>query len=106
MWLLSRSTRRWTIFFMATIHCTSKLLDNNPTQEFSTVTFNVVNQEYATLEVIDTSGRIIEARFSGQAQLNIDYRFQFDGSSLPNGRYLYRLITESSIINEKFMITR
>ncbi len=35
-----------------------------------------------------------------------DYRFEFDGSSLPNGVYLCRLTTGSEVLIDKFMITR
>jgi hypothetical protein len=70
------------------------------------VTFTVAEEGTTTLEVFDMSGRMVEAIFSGVAQSNNEYRFQFDGSALPNGVYIYRLTTEREIINEKFMIAR
>jgi hypothetical protein len=78
----------------------------NPTAGQSNVTFTVAEEEYTTLEVYDMSGRIVDAIFAGVAQPNNDYRFQFDGSALPNGVYLYRLTTTSEVVIEKFMIAR
>ncbi|MCZ4409078.1 FG-GAP-like repeat-containing protein [Cryomorphaceae bacterium 1068] len=78
----------------------------NPTAGPSNVTFTVVEEGTTTLEVFDLSGRLIDGLFNGIAMPNNDYRFMFDGSSLPNGVYIYRLTTEREIINEKFMIAR
>ena len=78
----------------------------NPTEGQSNVTFTVVEEGYTTLEVFDMSGRLVDAIFTGNAQPNSDYRFEFDGSALPNGVYIYRLTTESEVLNEKFMIIR
>ncbi|MEM9050833.1 MAG: T9SS type A sorting domain-containing protein, partial [Bacteroidota bacterium] len=78
----------------------------NPTTGQSFVTFNVTQPEMTTLEVFDISGKMVEAIYSGIAQPNADYRFEFNGSDLPNGIYIYRLTTESEVKTEKFMIAR
>jgi hypothetical protein len=78
----------------------------NPTNGPSVVTFNVVENSYATLEVYDMSGRLIDGIFAGNVQSNNEYRFEFDGTFLPNGVYIYRLTTETEVINEKFMIAK
>jgi len=78
----------------------------NPTEGLSNVSFTVTETGYTTLEVFDLSGRSIALVYSGVAQPGNDYRFEFDGSDLPNGVYLYRLTTESDVYNEKFMIAR
>jgi hypothetical protein len=78
----------------------------NPTAGQSFVTFRVPRTEMTTLEVYDLSGRMVEALFSGVVSSNTDYRFEFDGSDLPNGIYLYRLTTDSEVKTEKFMIAR
>ncbi|MFT5903605.1 MAG: hypothetical protein ACI9O2_000459, partial [Flammeovirgaceae bacterium] len=62
--------------------------------------------EMATLEVYDMNGRMVEALYSGIAQPGSDYRFEFNGTSLPNGIYIYRLTTESEVKAEKFMISK
>jgi hypothetical protein len=35
-----------------------------------------------------------------------EYRFDFDGTYLANGVYIYRLTTENDVVIEKFMIAR
>ncbi len=78
----------------------------NPTTGTSWATFNVSQDELATLEVYDMSGRKVAELFRQQAQANVDYRVEFNGVGLPNGIYVYRLSTESEIIVEKFMIAK
>ena len=78
----------------------------NPTVGVSNVSFNVATLTEATLEVYDMSGRKIAQVFKGMADPSWDYRFEFDGSSLPNGVYIYRLNTNDEVITEKFMIAR
>ncbi|MEM9050732.1 MAG: FG-GAP-like repeat-containing protein [Bacteroidota bacterium] len=85
----------------------SNLTSNpNPTEGQSNVTFSLAEEGFTTLKVYDLSGRMVEALYSGVAQAETDYRFEFDGSALPNGVYIYRLTTGDEIINEKFMIAR
>lgn len=78
----------------------------NPTEGQSNVTFTVLEEGYTTLEVYDMSGRLVDALFTGVAQANNDYRFEFDGSALPNGVYIYRLTTENEVVHNKFMIVK
>jgi hypothetical protein len=78
----------------------------NPTSGPSMVTFNLPATGQATLEVYDMSGRLIRSIFNATAEEGIDYRFNFDGSHLPNGVYLYRLSTTHDVMVEKFMIAR
>jgi len=78
----------------------------NPTDGQSFVTFTVEEEGNTTLEVYDMSGRLVDAIFNGVAQPNNEYRFEFDGSALPNGVYIYRLTTEFEVINDKFMIAK
>ncbi|MCZ4408253.1 FG-GAP-like repeat-containing protein [Cryomorphaceae bacterium 1068] len=78
----------------------------NPSEGQAFVNFTVVEEGYATLEVFDMSGRLVDVIFAGLAQPNADYRFEYDGSALPNGVYLYLLTTENEVVTEKFMIAR
>lgn len=78
----------------------------NPTEGQSNVTFTVLEEGYTTLEVFDMSGRLVDAIFTGNAQPNNEYRFEFDGSALPNGVYIYRLTTDNEVVNDKFMIAK
>lgn len=78
----------------------------NPTNGPSVVTFSSTVESYVTLEVYDMSGRLIDGIFAGNVQSNNEYRFEFDGTFLPNGVYIYRLTTDTEVINEKFMIAK
>jgi len=78
----------------------------NPTSGQSEVSFSIRHEGRATLEVYDLNGRLIESLFSGEAKAEIPYRLQFDGSSLPNGIYVYKLTKENVVEIEKFVISR
>lgn len=78
----------------------------NPSNGQSFVTFSVSKAEMTTLEVYDMSGKMVEALYNGMAQPGDEYRFEFNGTSLPNGIYIYRLTTESEVKTEKFMISK
>ncbi|MGB6038006.1 MAG: T9SS type A sorting domain-containing protein, partial [Cryomorphaceae bacterium] len=78
----------------------------NPTNGQSFVNFTVSQSEMTTLEVYDMSGKMVEALYNGIAQPGSDYRFEFNGTALPNGIYIYRLTTESDVKTEKFMISK
>jgi hypothetical protein len=78
----------------------------NPTTGSSMVTFSLAQDGYTKLEVYDLNGRFIKAVFIGDAKANNNYSYEFDGSNLPNGIYIYRLTTSNISINNKFVITR
>lgn len=78
----------------------------NPTTGLSNVSFYVSSEEHVSLEVFDINGKLIKALYTGVAQPANEYRFQFDGAYLPNGLYIYRLTTESEVVNEKFLIAK
>lgn len=90
------------------ISCSQAALKStpNPTNGPSNVTFSNPREEYNTLEVYDLSGRMVERLFQGVASPGQEYRFEFDGSSLPNGVYLYRLTTDTEVVTNKLIIAR
>ena len=78
----------------------------NPTTGVSQVVFETGSSAYTTLEVYDMSGRNVATLFNQVALAGQEYRADFDGSTLPNGIYIYRLTNDSETIIEKFMISR
>ncbi len=80
--------------------------DPNPTAGPSWVTFSVDEPQQVQVEVFDMAGRHIKTVFNQNAAGGQDYRMQFDGTSLPNGVYMYRMTTENEVITDKFMIAR
>ncbi|HKK37868.1 MAG TPA: T9SS type A sorting domain-containing protein [Cryomorphaceae bacterium] len=94
----------WQVFTLpSSINLTSS---PNPTNGPSTVSFTTQMEDQVTLEVYDMNGRLIEEVYSGAAQASVPYRFDFDGSDLSQGVYIYRLTTANEVINEKFMISK
>jgi hypothetical protein len=78
----------------------------NPTSGLSAVFFTTAHTSYTTLEVFDMSGRSVTTLFNQVAQEGQEYRMDFDGMSLSNGVYIYRLASEREVVIEKFMIAR
>ncbi len=76
----------------------------NPTNGPSYVTFSNPRTEYATLEVYDLSGRMVERIFNQVVDADREYRVQFDAGRLTNGVYLYRLTTANEIVTQKFVV--
>lgn len=77
----------------------------NPSDGYSQVRFSLETESQTTLEVFDLNGRSIQQLFSGMAASGVPYQFNFDGSRLSQGIYLYRLTTEAEVVNKKFIIT-
>src|SRR5690606_27056147 len=78
----------------------------NPTPGSSQVVFVTAETGRTLVEVYDMSGRNVATLFNSEAQQGVDYRLDFDGSSLPNGVYIYRMTTKNESIITKFMIAR
>ena len=78
----------------------------NPTSGLSEVVFITHETTRTLVEVYDMSGRNVATIFNAEAQEGVEYRLNFDGGSLPNGVYIYRLTTENESIIDKFMIAR
>ncbi len=78
----------------------------NPTTGQSYVTFTNPTEGHTTLEVFDLNGRMLTRLFNALNAPGEQYRFEFDGSHLPNGVYLYRLTTGNEVVIEKFIIAR
>jgi hypothetical protein len=78
----------------------------NPTSGHSRVSFEVFQEGYTKLEVFYLNGQLIKTLFEEYSKPKTDYVFNFDGSYLPSGIYIYRLTTDDLILNKKFVITK
>ncbi len=96
----------WSTLAFNTPSGPSMISSPNPTSGISNVTFEVASEEHTTLEVYDMSGRSLEVLYNGMASPKNEYRFQFNGTGLPAGVYIYRLTTDSDVVIEKFMIAK
>jgi hypothetical protein len=66
----------------------------NPFNPTTTISFSIGKAEFITLKVYDLLGREVATLFKNYSNPG-KYNFDFDGSSLASGVYLYRLQTES-----------
>jgi hypothetical protein len=78
----------------------------NPTNGPSQVVFVTAETGRALVEVYDMNGRNVSTLYNQVAQAGMEYRVDFNGSSLPNGVYVYKLTTDNETIINKFMIAR
>ncbi|NEN24036.1 T9SS type A sorting domain-containing protein [Cryomorpha ignava] len=78
----------------------------NPTIGESQVVFETAITGPTTLEVFDMNGKNIATLFNTVADQGQEYRIYFNGSSLPNGIYVYKLTTQNEVVISKFMIAR
>jgi hypothetical protein len=77
----------------------------NPTNPKTIIKFSVDKVEHATVVVYDILGKQVAKLFDGIAQTGRYYSVDFDGSSLSNGIYFYRVTTEShSSLNKMVLL--
>lgn len=77
----------------------------NPTTGNSKVVFNSEVAGKTQVEIYDMSGRRVSILFDQFINANQEYRIDFNGSALPNGVYIIKLTTNSSVEFEKLLIT-
>jgi len=79
----------------------------NPTAQRSTLMFELpFDANQATLEVLTLDGKVLTTLYRGDVAGKIEYRFDFDGSGLNSGIYVYRLTTENATYIEKLMLVK
>ncbi len=78
----------------------------NPTSGNSQVVFSTDQTVHALVQVYDINGRNVATLFNQVANANQEYRIDFNGNNLPDGIYIYRMITNNETIINKFMIAR
>lgn len=78
----------------------------NPTAGPSQVVFVTAETGRTLVEVYDMNGRNVATLFNQEAQAGQEYRIDFDGATLPNGIYIYRMTTTNEIIIDKFMVAK
>ncbi len=88
--------------------CESAIIEStpNPSNGNTWVSVTLAADSYALLDVYDLSGRKVLELFNKPLISNQEYKIQLNGTSLPNGLYLYQLITSKEVVVKKFMIAR
>jgi hypothetical protein len=78
----------------------------NPFNPTTRITFTVDNPGYTTLKVYNILGDEVAPLFEGMTQTGTEYNVAFDGSSLANGAYFYRLVSGEKVSLKKMVLVK
>ncbi len=75
----------------------------NPFNPTTTISFELPEQQQAQLEIYDIQGRKVEKLVDGPLNAG-SHTYEFDGSGLSSGVYIYRLVTPEYQITQKMTL--
>ena len=78
----------------------------NPFNPTTRITFSVDKTGYTTLKVYNVLGEAVKTLFEGIAQKETEYNTAFDGSTLANGAYFYRLVNGNHVSLKKMVLVK
>ena len=78
----------------------------NPFNPTTRITFTVENAGFTTLKVYNILGDEIATLYEGMAQTGTQYNVAFDGTSLANGAYFYRLVSGDRTTLKKMVLVK
>lgn len=78
----------------------------NPTNGTSNVKFEVMQDGFTSIELVDLNGRIQQVVFSQEAFTGQEYSLQIQAADLPDGIYIYKLTTNEGVVTKKLMINK
>jgi len=78
----------------------------NPFNPTTRITFTVENPGYTTLKVYNILGDEIAVLYEGMTQPGTEYGVAFDGTSLANGAYFYRLVSGERVSLKKMVLVK
>ena len=78
----------------------------NPTTGFTTISISSNVEGPARVGLVSTAGVEITEIYAGELQANEKFEVGFDGSNLPSGVYIVRLVTAGQVKNLKLMIKK
>jgi hypothetical protein len=79
----------------------------NPFRWSTAIEFTVVKDGYATLKVLDATGREVEVLFEGMAEAGVRKRVIFNGERLSGALYFYRLtMPGGGVITKKMLLSK
>ena len=74
----------------------------NPLTNSSTVNFNIVNNSFVNIEIVDIKGKLVSTlvnKYLQPSSYSVDL-----SSDLPNGIYLLKASVNESVITKKFVV--
>jgi hypothetical protein len=78
----------------------------NPFNPTTRIIFTVDNPGFTTLKVYDILGNEIATLYKGMSQTGTEYNVAFDGTSLANGAYFYRLVSGEKTSLKKMVLVK
>jgi uncharacterized lipoprotein YddW (UPF0748 family) len=90
-----------------TVIASFRLFQNypNPFNPSTIISFNIPTEQNVTLRVYDLLGREVKVLVDGVLGSG-EHQYQFDGTGLATGVYIYRLIAGSSVESKKMQLLR
>jgi hypothetical protein len=65
----------------------------NPSHDKTTIRFLLPADDHVRLDVYDNTGKYLQNLYDADVKGQLEYKLEFDGTSLPAGVYFYRIIT-------------
>jgi hypothetical protein len=78
----------------------------NPTKGNSNINFEVMQDGFTSIELVDLNGRTQQVIFSQKAFAGQKYSLQVEASDLTDGIYIYKLTTDAGAVATKLMINK
>ncbi len=78
----------------------------NPTKGTSNINFEVMQDGFTSIELVDLNGRTQQVVFSQEAFAGQKYSLQIQAADLPDGIYIYKLTTNEGVVTKKLMINK
>lgn len=75
----------------------------NPAQAYANITYNLTRESQVTLRLINSTGTVVK-EIQGSKMPAGEQHFTDDVSQLPNGFYVYEMITENNVLYKKIII--
>lgn len=75
----------------------------NPFNPLTTISFELPQDQNISIKIFDMTGRVVETLYSGKL-LAGNYSFDFDGTAMASGMYVYQLITAEGVYSKKMLL--
>ena len=75
----------------------------NPFTGKTDIVFILPDDNHIYLDIFDISGKFVERLFSGEVKLNQEYKFEFTGTGLAPGTFIYKLTTKDNVLTRKMI---
>ena len=71
-----------------------------------TLDFLMPKDDHVLIEIYDMSGKLVQVPFNSAVSENIEYKAEFDGTNIPSGLYIYKMITNNRVISGKLVLMK